>query len=88
MQLREVGKLAVYLWKMQWLQRPRHWALLWTVCMVRLATLCSGFTVIVWGLSALPTLLYGGGLGKHLCLQVHPSVCQVAHMELMLCRGI
>ena len=27
MQLREVGKLAVYLWKIQWLQRPRPWAL-------------------------------------------------------------
>ena len=26
MQLREVGKLDVYLWKMQWLQRPSHWA--------------------------------------------------------------
>jgi hypothetical protein len=24
----------------------------------------------------------------HLCVAVHPSVYQVAHMELLLCRGI
>ena len=31
MQLREVGKLAMYLWKMWWLQRSSHRAQLWVV---------------------------------------------------------
>jgi len=39
MQLREVGKLAVYLWKMQWLQRPSRWDLSQVVVFMVEATL-------------------------------------------------
>jgi len=45
MQLREVGKLAVYLWKIRWLQRPSRRAPPWTVWLaVSGPPLCGGLT--------------------------------------------
>lgn len=60
MQLREVGKLAMYLWKMWWLQRSRHGALLWVVASVecQLASVVAPVIVLV---SASAGLLCGGG---------------------------
>ena len=52
MQLREVGKLAVYLRKMRWLQRPSHRALPWAVW-------CGWLTP---GMAALLGLVVLGGL--------------------------
>lgn len=65
MQLREVGKLAVYLWKIQWLQRPSHWALPWASCVWVEATLPwwpSGSQAGVEPPLPLLLLLCGGGL--------------------------
>lgn len=85
MQLREVGKLAMYLRKMWWLQRLSHWAQLWAVScscgrLARGSTI--GFSIVL----LLHCCLAVGGVvllgGAHL------SVYQVAHMELLLCKGI
>lgn len=94
MQLREVGKLAVYLRKIQWLQRPRLWALslAWDLCR---------------GIPTGEVARYQAGCGSH-CLPRHivaggrlgpvwfatsgpwpvPVSNRVAHVELLLCKGI
>lgn len=44
MQLREVGKLAVHLWKIRWLQRPSQQALSWGLWELRSITLWDGLS--------------------------------------------
>ena len=62
MQLREVGKLAMYLWKMWWLQRSSHWAQLWVALLQWLIPLWVA-PAVCEGTSATRTCLsaVGGG---------------------------
>ena len=87
MQLREVGKLAMYLWKMWWLQRPGRRALLLAVWGG------DGHPVVVVNPIAqeglpLPAQSRGGGPFSRKAGRAHPCVNKVAHVELLLCRGI
>ena len=50
MQLREVGKLAVHLWKIRWLQKPSQQALLRELCGTHWTiSLWDGPRAVLWG---------------------------------------
>ena len=98
MQLREVGKLAVHLWKMQWLQKPGPRAPLGPVRPQR-SDLSVGTPpgVLRGRVSAARTVcrarrlsLRRGnpGPGPRPVPADHPGGSAVAHVELLLCRGI
>lgn len=103
MQLREVGKLAVHLWKMQWLQKPGPRAPLGAVRPQR-SDLPVGMPsgVLRGRVSAARTVRRlspgtpretphsGGGIpaGPRPVSADHPGGSAVAHVELLLCRGI
>lgn len=86
MRLREVGKLAVHLWKIRWLQKPSQQALL--------RELCGHWMISLWDASvfcedASPLSVLHPGQGQPLGQPGgRPAVYPVAHVELLLCRGI
>ena len=92
MQLREVGKLAVYPWKMQWLQRPSCWDLPQVEVFTAEAALCQWVSPsgvdgpLLWAPFLWQGLIAWWGTTLH--WQGHPGGYLVAHMELLLCRGI
>lgn len=102
MQLREVGKLAVHLWKMQWLQKPGPWAPLGAVRPQRSdlpvgmpsgvlrGRVSAARTVRVGCATTASSHLSGGGIpaGPRPVSADHPGGSAVAHVELLLCRGI
>ena len=91
MRLREVGKLAVHLWKIRWLQKPSQQALPWELCGLRMISLWDVSRDVLRGcfvrcLRSIPgrgnrTQPSGWAFGR-------PAVYPVAHVELLLCRGI
>ena len=91
MQLREVGKLAVYPWEMQWLQRPSCWDLPRVDVFTVEAALCHWvFPSGVDGPLLWAPFLWQGLItcGVQSPTVGHPGGYLVAHMELLLCRGI